>query len=191
MTKFLLLLGTSGVGKSAVIDELSKLDSQFVYISPYMTRSLRVGEKNKVVISDEQMDEMWQNGELLTVNELYGGIRYGTPKLPIEEALATGKFPVLDWPINRLEIMAQAFPSRLFIVYISPPSISILHQRLAKDGRDIDGLRLEGAKQELLKYWSSEYVGLYDLEVVSQDNKLSEVATTIYINYLESFKEVT
>ena len=67
MSKFLLLLGPSGVGKSAIIDELSKLDSRFVYISPYMTRPLRVGERNKVAISDKQMDKMWARGELLSV----------------------------------------------------------------------------------------------------------------------------
>ncbi|HBD04983.1 TPA: hypothetical protein DCZ32_00830, partial [Candidatus Uhrbacteria bacterium] len=58
MSKLLLLLGPSGVGKSAIIDELSKLDSRFVYISPYMTRPLRQGERNKIAVSDEQMDEM-------------------------------------------------------------------------------------------------------------------------------------
>ncbi|MBI2459148.1 MAG: hypothetical protein HYV53_01175 [Parcubacteria group bacterium] len=66
MSKFLLLLGPSGVGKSAIIDELSKFDNRFVYISPYMTRPLRLGEKNKVAVSDEQMDEMWRR-----INDAY------------------------------------------------------------------------------------------------------------------------
>ena len=186
MSKFLLLLGPSGVGKSAIIDELSKLDSRFIYVSPYMTRSLRTGEINKIAVNSEQMDEMWRRGELLAINKLYG-IHYGTPRLPIEEALAMGNFPVLDWPIDQLEVMTQAFPDRLFVVYISPPSISVLRQRLAKDGRDKDGARLKSAMQELQRYWSSEYTGLYNMEVVSEDNEILKVAATIYASYLKSF----
>lgn len=187
MSKFLLLLGPSGVGKSAIIDELSKLDKRFVYISPYMTRPLRPEEKNKISVSDEQMDEMLRHGELLVVNELYGGIRYGTPRLPIIEALATKKFPVLDWPIDRLEIMTQAFPEQLFVIYVSPPSIDALCQRLAKDGRDTDGIRLASATKELQMFWSSRYVGLYDYKIISEDDRVVEIAETIYSNYLKSF----
>jgi len=187
MSKFLLLLGPSGVGKSAIIDELLKLDSRFGYISPYMTRPLRPGERNKIAVSNEQIDEMWRRGELLVINELYGGIRYGTPRLPIAEALATGNFPVLDWPIDRLEVMAQAFPGQLFTVYISPPSIDVLRQRLAKDGRDADGTRLVGATEELQRFWSARYAGAYDYEIISEDGRVAEIAETIYSNYLKSF----
>src|SRR3989344_3528094 len=176
MSKFLLLLGPSGVGKSAIIDELSKFDSKFVYISPYMTRPLREGERNKIATSNEQMDQMWQRGELLVVNELFGGIRYGTPKLPIMEALATGKFPVLDWPIDRLEVMTLAFKGQLFIVYVLPPSLDVLGQRLAKDGRDADGMRLASATKELQQFWSSGYLGAYDYEIVSEDDRVTQIA---------------
>ena len=187
MSKFLLLPGPSGVGKSAIIGELLKFDKRFVYISPYMTRPLRPGERNKVAVSDEQMDEMWRRGELLVVNKLYGGIRYGTPRLPIVEALAAGNFPVLDWPIDRLKVMTGAFPNQLFVVYVSPPSIDVLLQRLAKDGRDADGTRIANATDELQRFWSARYVGAYDYEIVSEDGRMAEIAETIYSNYLKSF----
>jgi guanylate kinase len=114
VSKFLLLLGPSGVGKSTIIEELCRIDKRFVYISPYTTRPLREGEKNKISISGEQMDEMWSRRELLVINKLYG-IRYATPRLPIEEALASEGFPVLDWPVSRIEVMNQAFPNQLYV----------------------------------------------------------------------------
>ena len=187
MSKFLLLLGPSGVGKSAIIDTLSILDAKFVYISPYMTRTLRQGEKNKIPINGEQMDEMERRGEFLVVNTLFGGIRYGTPRKPIVEAMATGNFPALDWPIARLDVMRQAFPNQLFVVYVSPPSIDVLRQRLAKDGRDADGTRLASATEELQKFWSSGYLGAYDYEIVSEDGRMAVIAETIYSKYLKSF----
>lgn len=187
MNKFMLLLGPSGVGKSAVIDELSKLDDRFVYICPYMTRPLREGEKNKVSVSRSQMDEMSQRGDLLVVNELFGGILYGTPRLPIEEALSAGRFPVLDWPIDRLGIMQQAFVGQLFTVYISPPSLEVLRQRLGKDGRDADGARFAGAQKELERFWALGYVGDYDYEIVSQDGQISQVAQAIFTHFTQSF----
>ncbi|MFH0740017.1 MAG: hypothetical protein V2B12_02775 [bacterium] len=180
----MLLLGVSGAGKSAIIEELVRLDNRFIYISPYMTRPLREGEKNKISITDEQMDEMWKKNELLVINELYG-IRYATPRLPIIQALNEKNFPVLDWPISKIGTMRQAFPNQLYMVYIVPPSIEVLQQRL-KDGRDKDGKRLISAKEELNAYWASQYKGFYDFEIVSEVDQATSVALVIYKEYISS-----
>lgn len=189
MSKFLVLLGPSGVGKSSIIEELLRLDSRFIYISPFMTRPLRKGEKNKISISGEEMDEMWNRGELLVINELYG-IRYATPQLPIMQALTEGNFPVLDWPISRIEVMIQAFPNQLCVVYISPPSIESLQQRLVKDGRDIDGHRLRSARDELETHRQTLNSAI-DFEIVSEENQVPEIARAIYAKYLQFFRQQT
>lgn len=88
-TKFLLLLGPSGVGKSTIIRDMQAMDSRFVYISPYITRSLRKGEQDKIQISNQEMDERAARGEFLVINSFYG-IRYATPNDSIERALNTG-----------------------------------------------------------------------------------------------------
>ena len=186
MSKFLLLLGPSGVGKSSIIEELIRLDNRFVYISPFMTRSLREREKNKISISGEEMDEMWGRGELLVINELYG-IRYATPRLPIVQALTKDNFPVLDWPISRMDMMMQAFSGQLYVVYILPPSIEVLRQRLSKDKRDADGHRLRSAQEELKAYKSSQYIGVCDLEIIAEENQVSEITHAIYTSYIDSF----
>lgn len=186
MSKFLLLLGPSGVGKSSIIEELCHIDDRFVYISPFMTRPLRDGEKNKISVSREQMEKIRTNGELLVVNELYG-VQYATPRLPIEEALSSGKFPILDWPVSRIEVMVQAFPGLLYVTYVLPPSIEVLGKRLANDNRDIDGRRLQCAHEELEAYQSDKYFGIYDLEIMSEENQVEKIARVVYDSYLRSF----
>jgi guanylate kinase len=184
MSKLLLLLGPSGVGKSTIIDELLRLNDKFIYISPFTTRPLRMGERNKISITNEEMDKMWWQGKFLIINKLYN-IRYATPKLPIVQALANNAFPILDWPANHINILSQIFPKQLYKVYILPPSIKVLRQRLSKDGRDPNGYRLRSARQELKKYSVSKHSGTYDLEIISKEGQVPRIAQEIYTQYLK------
>ncbi len=186
MSKLLLLLGPSGVGKSSIIEELIRLDRRFEYISPFITRPLREEERNKISISGEEMSEMSERGKFIVINELYG-VRYATPRQPIEQALKDGNFPVLDWPISRVSVMMEAFPNQLYIVYILPPSIEVLRQRLAKDDRDIGGHRLRSAYEELEAIEFFRQIGIYDFEIISEENQVLKIAQTIYTNYLQQF----
>lgn len=186
-TKFLLILGVSGVGKSTIIANLRKLDKRFVYISPYITRMLREGEKDKIFISDDAMEEMNKRGEFLVINKKYG-IRYATPLLPIVTALDQAKFPVLDWPANRLGIMTGAFADKLCVVYLLPPSVEELERRLANDNRDIDGTRIAEAYEELNAFNHGEYEGHYSLQVTTETGKERAIAEIIYEHYLESLQ---
>ncbi len=180
-SKFLLLLGVSGVGKSTIIRELRKLDSRFIYISPFMTRELRFGETDKIPITGEQMDEMERQGKLLVVNELYG-VRYATPREPIEQAFAGEQFPLLDWPIDRLHVMQQAFPKKLFTVYVEPPDAETLRQRLV-DGRDLEEKRIDAATAELATLAQGTYDDAIDHRVVSSEGEVASVAHAIYHEY--------
>lgn len=184
-TKFLLLLGVSGVGKSTIIRKLRSIDSRFKYISPYITRMLRSGEMDKICVTDNAMDEMDRNGEFLTINKKYG-IRYATPLRPIVEALNEARFPILDWPINRLNIMEGSFSGRLSVIYLVPPSVEELERRLSKDSRDENGSRILEAREELTAFYEGRYASLYDLCVTTQSGKEDIIAQSIYEFYLKS-----
>jgi guanylate kinase len=184
MPKFLLLLGPSGCGKSTIIRKLRDMDTRYTYISPYITRPLREGEADKVSISNQEMDDMNARGELLVINEIYG-IRYATPRTLITEAFACRQFPVLDWPVDRLSIMSDAFGyDRLFVVYVAPPSLKELHRRLQLDGRDADGVRFEAGRQEWFQYEAGEFDDVINLRVTSEANRIEELASTIHQSYL-------
>ncbi len=187
MGKLLLVLGVSGVGKSSIIKELLALDKRFVYIVPFTTRPSRGAEDTKISISNEAMDDLWIRGELLSINEIHG-IRCGTPRSSIVQALGQGNIPVLDWPLSCLEVMRLAFPNQLYVVYVLPPSIEILQQRLIKEGRHDDGDRFQNACRELEAYKSFE-TRICDLEIVSEEDKISEIAQRVYVGYLSNSKK--
>jgi len=181
-TKFLLLLGPSGVGKSHLMRALQELDSRYTYISPCTNRRLRDGETDKVHVSDSVMDRMAEAGEFLVINEKFG-YRYATPRQPIGDAFAAHRFPLLDWPISRIDIMQQAFAGRLYVTYVLPPSLEVLAERLRSDARDPDGLRYREAVSEIERQQAGDYDALYDLAVVNHDNEAPAVAATIHTAY--------
>lgn len=183
-SRFLLVLGPSGAGKTTIMRELQKLDARFVYISPYITRELRPGEMDKISISNRELDQSVRDGKILVVNDLYG-IRYATPRDVIEQTFREDKFPLLDWPIEKLHVMRQAFPARTFTVYIEPPDKETLQKNLA-DGRDPDQRRFKAAIQELEALKFGNYEGRIDLQIINRENKISETAQAIYRQYLKA-----
>lgn len=175
----LLLLGPTGVGKSTVVRHLEFLDSRFRYIRPFTTRALRPAETDKVFVTDSEMDLLWQEGRLLVVNSLYG-VRYGTPRSPIEEAFRGKLFPVIDWPIQQIQIMNEAYSGQLLRVYIKPPDFDTLRQRLC-ERNDFDS-RVTVAQQELESLEAEHFKGNIDL-IVQNDSNLSENTASIILSH--------
>lgn len=185
--KFLLLLGPSGAGKSTIIKHLKKIDHRFIYINPYTTRSLRPGEDDKVSISSDEMERLQKNGKLLTVNEIYG-IYYATPKAIIDDALADNNFPVLDWPVSKLELMQKNYGEALFIVYVEPDNIEELRRRLSLDTRDKDGQRYQAGQKEMNDLHDGLYDAFIDFRIINKQGCDQEIAQMIYQNFLESME---
>lgn len=181
-TKFLLLLGPSGVGKSTIIRGLRLLDNRFSYIAPYTTRRLRPGESDKIPVSDVDFDILERRGMFLTVNHLYG-VRYGTPREPIEAAFRNNLFPVLDWPLNQLQVMEENYPGRILPVYLTPPSIDALQQRLS-DGRDPSAARLTAGVSELLSVSQAPHSIRY--KVINYDGMADATVQEVYRIYMSS-----
>ena len=177
MKKFLLLLGASGVGKSTLIQELEKLDSRFVYVSPYITRPLRKGEVEKVSVSRDAFNEMENTGKFISVNDLYG-VRYGTPYEPIIDAVQRGKFPILDYPISDLETIRGKLPGLVFAVYVFPPSVEVLRERMI--GREE---RFEESRREVesVRHDSPDI----EFSVINHEGETRKVAEGIYRRFLE------
>ena len=185
---FLLIMGPSGVGKSTIIAHLKQLDSRFTYISPFTTRPLRDGETDKVHVSLEEIEQLQDSGKLLTVNQFYG-IYYATPKYIIDETLAAQKFPILDWPIAKIDVMNEHYEKNLFKVYIAPDNAEELKRRLTLDNRDTNGSRLIAGLEEIDAFAAGLYDEEIDLKVINQKDSCQEIANTIYTHFLNFLNE--
>lgn len=187
-SKFLLLMGPSGTGKSTIINHLKNRDNRFVYVAPFTTRELRPGEQDKVHIGFDELETLRESGALLAINNIYG-IYYATPKHIIDQALTNDQFPVLDWPIDKIDIMKSFYGEQLYLVYVEPDDINELARRLSLDTRDKDGKRYQAGKEEIDNLLSGKYDRLVDLRIVNAKGHDLEVAEEIYLNFLKSLEK--
>ncbi len=187
-SKFLLLMGPSGCGKSTLIQHLKKLDARFEYITPLTTRPLRPGECDKRHVSLDEMIELNKNGGLLAINYIYG-IYYATPRSPIDQAFSQEKFPLLDWPVEKIDIIEKVYGKDIYRVYVRPEGSEELQKRLSKDLRDKDGKRYVAGIDELENFTAGKYEGLYDFTIINASGCDRETACTIYDHFILALGE--
>lgn len=183
--KFIILLGVSGAGKSTIIREVQKLDDRFVYIRQFTTRPLRINETDKISISLQQMAFLEQQGKILMIN-MYETV-YGAQLDLIETSLCNNHIPIIDWPLDKLEIMENKFGDKLFTVYITPPNLNVLKKRLESDDRNANGLRFIHAHKELELVSQGIFDDKIDLFITNCDGQAQSCARKI-IKHVNSVK---
>lgn len=169
---FVLLLGPSGVGKSVILRELANRDPRFCLNPVYMNRPQRLGESEKIPLSDEEIEKLKAEGQLLADNFAYGN-RYVIRTSDIKSTLELGRIPMQDYPVDLVEnILVQGLPT--LTLYIAPPDLTTWKERLAQDGRDVDGLRLKAGIAEIRQMAMNGYTHpLVDETIVNDDLRVS------------------
>lgn len=118
------------------------------------TRAPRPGEVDGVhywFVSDEAFDQMIAEGELLEWAVVHSAARYGTPRGPVEEALAAGRPALLEIDLQGARQVKQTMPEALF-VFLKPPTWEELVRRLVGRGTEDEAereRRLATARVEL------------------------------------------
>lgn len=149
-----VLAGPTAVGKGTVVRALKERHPELVVSVSATTRAPRPGEIDGVhyrFLSDEQFDALLAEGGLLewaTVHRLH---RYGTPRKPVEDALARGESVLLEIDLDGARQVRRSMPEALF-VFLAPPSWEELVARLVGRGTEDEeerSRRLETARIEL------------------------------------------
>jgi guanylate kinase len=153
-SRLIVLAGPTAVGKGTVAaDVRSKHPEVWISVSA-TTRAPRPGEENGVhywFVSDEDFDAMIEKGDLLEWAVVHNAARYGTPRGPVDLALASGRPAMLEIDLQGARQVRETMPEALF-VFLKPPSWEELVRRLVGRGTESEAereRRLETARAEL------------------------------------------
>ena len=163
----IVLSGPSGVGKGTVRKALFEREGHnLVYSISMTTRAPRNGETNGVeyhFVSKEKFQEEIKKGNLLEYAEFCDNF-YGTPLDKVNEQLDKGQEVVLEIEVQGAMQVKEKMPDAVY-VFIAPPSLSALEQRLLNRGtesRDIIEKRLSKARSEIKVAKEYNYIVVND-----------------------------
>ena len=150
----LVLAGPTAVGKGTVAKYIIEHNPDVMLSVSATTRAPRAGEVDGVhyfFLTDREFDDLISSDQMLEYAVVHGNHRYGTPKAPVEAALAAGKLVLLEIDIQGARQVKEAMPEAT-TVFLAPPSWEELVKRLQGRGTESpqeQARRLETARQEL------------------------------------------
>jgi guanylate kinase len=153
-SRLVVLAGPTAVGKGTVAAEVRRNHPEVWLSVSATTRAPRPGEENGVhywFVSDAEFDRMVAEGELLEWAVVHKAARYGTPRQPVDLALASGRPALLEIDLQGARQVRETMPEAQF-VFLAPPSWDELVRRLVGRGTETPEereRRLETATLEL------------------------------------------
>ena len=138
--KLIIISAPSGSGKSTIIGRIMQDESLRLAFSVSATTRPRRGQEVHGVdyyyLTPEEFEQMIEKDELVEYQEVYEGRYYGTPKSEVERITAMGMNVVLDLDVLGGVNVKQMYGDRALSIFIQPPSVDVLRQRLIKRGTD-------------------------------------------------------
>ncbi|MGN6575544.1 MAG: guanylate kinase [Nocardioides sp.] len=153
-SRLTVLAGPTAVGKGSVAADIRKNHPEVWISVSVTTRKPRPGEvhgRHYWFVSDEEFDALVANDQLLEWAVVHKAARYGTPRLPVEDALAQGRPALLEIDLQGARQVRTTMPEALF-VFLKPPSWEELVRRLVGRGTEDEeerARRLQTALEEL------------------------------------------
>ena len=163
-----IVAAPSGAGKTTLVRMLLENDPAIRLSISTTTRNPRPGEvdgEHYYFVDDAAFDALVADGALLEHATVHNKYRYGTPREPIERALADGRSVLLEIDLQGARQVRAAAPDAK-LVFLLPPSWDELVNRLVGRGTEGDeerARRLHTAKGELASQ------GEFDYRVVNDD----------------------
>jgi guanylate kinase len=153
-SRLAVLAGPTAVGKGTIAADVRSHHPEIWISVSATTRPPRPGEQDGVhylFVSDEEFDRMVADDELLEWAVVHQVARYGTPREPVERALAEGRLALLEIDLQGARQVRERMPEARF-VFLAPPSWEELVRRLVGRGTEDETereRRLDTARAEL------------------------------------------
>jgi guanylate kinase len=167
MSHLSVIVGPTAVGKGTVVRHILDTHPEVMLSVSATTRSPRPGETEGVsyyFLSKDEFKRQIDSGQMLEWALVHGDNYYGTPRKPVEEALAAGRDVILEIDLQGARQVKTAWPDARMI-FIAPPSWDELVRRLQGRGTESEqeqARRLETAKRELAAQDEFDYVVIND-----------------------------
>lgn len=161
-----VIAAPSGAGKTSLAQTLVERHEDIVFSVSATTRPQRPYEREGEhyhFVDDAAFDAMAAGGELLEYASVHGR-KYGTPRRSVEEAIARGRYVVLDIDYQGARQVRAAFPDAV-LIFVLPPSGDELGRRLegrATEDRPQQLRRVRTAREELAAVREFDYVVVND-----------------------------
>lgn len=171
----MVLSSPSGAGKTTISRRLLESDNEIDLSVSVTTRSPRTGEVNGRdyhFIDLIDFNLMVNRDQLLEYAKVFGNY-YGTPRLPVENTLSSGRDVLFDIDWQGTQQLAEKVRDDLVSVFILPPSWSELERRLtsrAQDDPSEINRRMAKAADEM-SHWAE-----YDYVIINRDLETSVAA---------------
>jgi guanylate kinase len=159
----LVLSSPSGAGKTTITRMLVGREPNLAISISATTRPKRASEvdgRDYYFVSAARFDTMVERGALLEHATVFGN-RYGTPRAPVETALAAGRDIVSDIDWQGTQQLKQSIREDLVSVFVLPPSMAALEERLRKRAQDSDAIvreRMAKSADEMSHWPEYHYV---------------------------------
>ncbi|MCQ2004710.1 guanylate kinase [Rhizobium sp. NRK18] len=164
----LVISSPSGAGKSTIARNVLEADKAIGLSVSVTTRKRRPSEIEGVhyhFISIREFERMRDTDALLEWAEVHGNF-YGTPREPVETAMAEGRDMLFDIDWQGAQQLQEKMSADVVSIFILPPSIDELQARLhrrAEDTEEVIQTRLANARAEI-EHWRE-----YDYVIVNDD----------------------
>lgn len=159
----LVLSSPSGAGKTTLARRLMEEDAGLSMSISVTTRAPRPGEvdgRDYHFVEEPAFKSMSEEGELLEWARVFDNY-YGTPRAPVEAAIAEGRDILFDIDWQGAQQLSEKMKHDVVRVFILPPSAKALAERLkarAQDSDDVVHLRMQKAAAEISHWPEYDYV---------------------------------
>jgi guanylate kinase len=177
----LVLSSPSGAGKTTLSRRLLDADGAIAMSVSATTRAPRKGEeegKDYFFVSPSMFQQM-ADGDAFLEHALVFGNHYGTPREPVQLALAKGRDVLFDIDWQGTQQLRQRAGDDLVSIFVLPPSHEELERRLrarAQDAEDVVAERMAKASGEISHWAEYDYVVIND----DLDSTLIKIRTILY-----------
>lgn len=184
--KLIIFSAPSGSGKTTIVRHLLSLDIGLAFSVSATSRTPRINETDSIdyhFLSPDAFRKKIDKGEFLEWEEVYKDQYYGTLRSEVENMLEKGKHVLFDIDVVGGLNLKREFGNQSLAIFVQPPSLSIMEQRLRERGTDSEEQILKRvAKAEKELSYADQFDKLIVNDNLTDSLKMAEQVVREFIN---------